>query len=142
MLPANDALKPGAVAYFCSACGSADVIVSALSGGEASCNVCHWKGRAEELAAFHFQHGMGSPEEVFRHFFLEMRKLISGPFGQEFGRLLIQWGFLEAPTQKNKAVVMNHLARYCGGIAKAIVLSICKTRSDIDKELRDGVQPS
>ena len=122
-------------ALFCADCGCADVTTSALGGGEAGCNVCGWKGRVEDLAVFHFEHGSGStPDEVFQRFFLDLRKLLSLQFAQDVGRLLIQWGFLEAPDGKNKAVVAKQLARYIGGIAKAIFESVAKTRADIEKE--------
>jgi hypothetical protein len=141
MIAANDGTRPDAKALFCSACGSADVTASALAGGDASCNVCSWKGKVEDLAAFHFTHGMGDPEMVFRQFFLEIRKLLSMAFAKEVGLMLIKWGFLEEPTPKNLANVQKTLARYIAGIAKAIAESIARTRSDIEKEAR-GEQPS
>lgn len=141
MIVANDNKKPNDKAAFCAACGSADVNTSSLAGGEASCNVCGWKGRVEDLAIFHFTHDMGDPEAVFRQFFLEIRKLLSMQFAKDVGLMLIKWGFIEEPTPKNLASVQKMLARYVAGIAKAIAESIAKTRSDIEKETH-GEQPT
>ena len=134
MSPANDNLAPNAKALFCAACGSADVNASALTGGEASCNVCSWKGTTEELAAFHFKHELGSDEQVFRQFFLDLRKILSARFAQDLGQMLIKWGFLDAPDAKNMPVVQRHLARYVGAVAKAIAETVVKTRAEIEKE--------
>lgn len=121
-------------ALFCTACGSADVVASSLAGGEASCNVCSWKGKVEELAVLPFGHNMGDAQQVFRSFFLEIRTLMSMQFGRDFGALLIKWGFLEQPTPKNADKVRKVLARYVAGAAKAILESVAKTRADIEKE--------
>src|SRR5581483_8723434 len=64
-------------ARFCPACGGADVKASPLAGGDASCNICNWKGKVEELATFHFSHDMGGQEETFKHFFNDMRAFLS-----------------------------------------------------------------
>jgi hypothetical protein len=135
--PANDT-KPNAKALFCAGCGSADVTTPTLAGGVASCNVCGWKGAVEELAVFHFTHDLGSPEQVFQQFFLELRKLLSREFAQGIGQLLIKWGFLEQPTPKNLSTVQQHLGRYVGGIAKAIAESVVKTRAAIEKEKHES----
>jgi hypothetical protein len=122
------------VARFCPACGSADVVTSTLAGGDAACNVCSWKGQVEDLHAFRFSHDLGTPEEVFRLFFLDIRKLLSRQFATEIGRLLIKWGFMDAPTAKNAALVQAHLARYVGSIGRAIAESVVQTRAEIEKE--------
>lgn len=126
--------KPNDKALFCAACGSADVTTSALAGGDACCNVCGWKGKVEDLAAFRFSHNLGSPEQVFHAFFIDVRNLLSRQFAQDLGQLLIKWGFLEVPDEQNLAEVRKNLARYCAGVAKAVVESISKTRADMEKE--------
>ena len=134
MNAANDNLGPDDKALFCTACGSADINSSNLAGGEAGCNVCGWKGRVEDLAVFHFTHGMGSPDEVFHLFFLDMRKLFSLQFASAFAPMLLKWGFLEEVSPKSLETVRRHLARYVAGVAKAAVLSVVKTRAEIEKE--------
>lgn len=134
MSPANDNLGMNDRALFCAVCGAADVTSSGLAGGEAGCNVCGWKGRVEELAALPFQHDMGSTDEVYRRFFLDLRKLLSTGFATDVGKVLIKWGFMEEPTAKNMKQVQQHLARYIAGIAKALATSIVQTRAEIEKE--------
>lgn len=134
MNPANDNLKPNAQALFCASCGSASVTTSSLAGGEASCNVCGWKGRTEELAAFHFTHDLGGDGEVLRRFFMDLRTLLSLEFARGMAALLVKWGFMEQPTAATMKQVQQHLARYIAGTAKAIAESVVKTRADIEKE--------
>lgn len=129
----DNASRPNDKARFCATCGGADITTSALAGGEASCNICGWKGAVEELATFHFSHDLGSPEEVFKHFFLDIRKLL-GVLATPLAITLVKWGFLEQPTAATAAVVQKDLARYVAGIAKAIAESVTKTRADIEKE--------
>jgi len=119
---------PNDKASFCPACGCADVTTSTLAGGEASCNVCGWKGRVEDLAVFHFSHEMGSAEEVFRNFFLDVRSLITKSSAQQIGQLLLKWGFIDAPVDRKV------FARYLGGIAQGIAKGVFETRQAIEKE--------
>ena len=121
-------------AWFCSTCGSADVSASELAGGEATCNVCGWKGKVDDLATFRFSHGMNSPDEVFRMFFLDVRKMLAAGLAQDIGQMLIKWGFLETPSPKNAVAVQRRLARYIAAIAKGIVDSIVRTRAEIERE--------
>jgi hypothetical protein len=122
------------VAWFCAQCGAADVSVSALAGGAAKCNVCSWQGKKEELAALPFAHDLGSPDAVFQQFFSDIRRLLSQQFAQDVGRMLIKWGFLEAPTPKNAKKTQQILARYIATIAKALAASIVTTRAELEKE--------
>lgn len=121
-------------AWFCSTCGAADISASELAGGEAHCNVCGWNGKVEDLATFRFSHGMNSPDEVFRMFFLDVRKMLSAGFAQDIGQMLIKWGFLETPTPKNARAVQQRLARYIAAVAKGIVDSIVRTRAELERE--------
>jgi hypothetical protein len=140
MNSANDN-NPDDKARFCATCGSAYLTASELAGGEASCTVCGWKGRVEDLATFRFSHGMGSQEEVFRLFFLDIRKLLSKQFAQDAGVMLIKWGFIDAPDKKNVAAVQQKFARYIAVIAKSIAEGVVRTRADIEKETHRD-QPS
>lgn len=126
--------KPNDKALFCAACGSADVTTSALAGGDASCGVCGWRGKVEDLAAFRFSHNLGSAEQVFHAFFIDVRTLLSRQFAQEAGKMLIKWGFMDAPDDKNLLEVQKTLMRYIAGIAKAVVESIADTRAKLEKE--------
>jgi hypothetical protein len=141
MNPANDT-GSHTTALFCPACGGADITSSSLSSGEASCNVCDWKGKSEELVAYQFTHGMGSQEQVFRLFFLDIRKMLGAKLAQELGGLLVKWGFLDVPNPKNKVVVGKQLARYLASAAKALVTSMVQTRAEIEKERVNDDRPS
>lgn len=126
--------------WFCPACGGADVTASSLAGGKANCNICSWKGAVEELPTMLFEHDMGTPEEILRSFFLDVRKLLGSSFATQFGHLLIKWGFLDAPTPKNQSHVIRVLTRYMGAITKAVVQAVLRERQAIERE-KHGEQP-
>lgn len=115
-------------AYFCQACGSALVDASAFAGGDASCGVCGWHGKVEDLAAVPFSQETGKPEEVLRQLFIDIRGLFAKGITPDLIRLLIKWGFLTNPIDKQE------VARYFGGIAQAVAKGIIETRSQIEKE--------
>lgn len=121
-------------AYFCPACGSANVDGSSLAGGSAKCNVCSWSGSVEEMPAFAFQHESGTPDEIFRSFFLDVRKAFGQHIATQIGHLLIKWGFLDAPGPANQQRVIKTLARYVAAITKAAVVAIVEERKAIEKE--------
>lgn len=138
MTSANNNANPNAAtdrAWFCPACGSADVVASALAGGAASCNICTWKGTVEDLPTFIFQHDLGTtPEEVFQQFFLDTRKLLGQHFATQIGHMLIKWGFLDAPTPENTKRIVKTLSRYVAAITKAAVVAIVEERKVMEKE--------
>ncbi len=120
--------------WFCPTCGAADVTASNLAGGAAKCNICTWTGKVEELATFHFTHDMGSPQEVFRAFFMDMRKVMAREFATVMGQMLIKWGFMDAPDSKNMKQVQRVLARYIGVISQAVCKAIVAERQAIERE--------
>lgn len=138
---ANPNNQPTDKGWFCAACGSADVTASALAGGAAKCNVCTWVGKVEELATFFFTHDMGTPQEVFKAFFMDMRKVMAKQFATVMGQMLIKWGFMDAPDSKNMKQVQRILARYMGAISQAVCKAIVAERQAIEREKR-GEQPS
>ena len=113
---------------FCPTCGGADIVASELAGGDASCSICDWKGKVEELATFHFSHDMGSAEQVFQNFFLDVRAIFSSQRLTEIGKVLLKWGFLDLPIDKKL------FARYIGAMAKAMTKAIFDTRKEVEKE--------
>ena len=130
------------VALFCPHCASASVSKPSLAGGQAKCSVCSWEGKSEELAHFPFKHDFGQPEKVFRAFFTDFQKVISGPpILIEFGTLLIKWGFLEEPTPKTSKVTAKLFARYMEDVFKAVALSVVATRAAIEKERCSEPEP-
>jgi hypothetical protein len=131
LTPANSNADRG---YFCPSCGGADVTASGLAGGEAKCNICTWSGTVEELATFHFMHETGSPEEIARAFFSDMRKVLARDFAQQIGLWLIRWGFMDAPDSKNMKDVQRVLSRYLGIAAQAMVKAIITERQKIERE--------
>jgi hypothetical protein len=119
-------------AYFCQCCGSALVDASSFAGGEASCNVCGWAGKVEELATVPFSQEVGSPDEVLRQLFIDIRGLFAKNISPDLIRLLLKWGFLGNPINK------QHVARYFGGIARSIAQGIIETRAQLEKEKGQG----
>jgi hypothetical protein len=133
----NNANPNGAIndrAVFCPACGAADIQASSLAGGAASCNVCGWKGCVEDLVVFRFSHDMGTTEEVYRAFFLDVRKLFGQQIATNVGLLLLKWGFLPELTPRNMKEFTKLLTRYVAAAAMAMTQSFFKTRADIEKE--------
>lgn len=115
-------------AYFCPGCGSSMVNASALSGSEASCGVCNWSGKTDDLVAVPFSQSMGSPEEIFRQLTIDIRQLLAKDTATDLIKLLAKWGFLGPMIDKQE------VARYFGGIAKGITQGILETRQEIEKE--------
>ena len=127
-VPHNDnALN--ATARFCPACGSALVDASSLSGGEASCGTCTWKGKLEELVAVPFGQDVGSADDMVRLLFLDIRKFLSKDFTPPFLQLLVKWGFL-----LHRPIQAPEVARYMGAVSKAIALALIEERGKIEKE--------
>lgn len=119
-------------AYFCQACSSALVNASSFIGGEASCGVCGWRGKVEELAVVPFSQENGSPEEVVRQLMVEVRGLFAKNITPDIIRMLMKWGFLSNPIDKQE------VARYFGGIAGSIARGIIETRTQLEKEKGTG----
>lgn len=114
-------------ALFCAHCGSAMVEASIVSG-VASCGICGWSGKVDELVAVPFNQKIGSPEEVLRQLSLEIRQLLSKSTATEFVRLLIKWGFIGQQIDKNE------VARYFGVVAKGIATGLIEARQEIERE--------
>ncbi len=114
--------------YFCPSCNSPLVNLSALAGGEASCQACTWKGANTELLGYEFSSGFGNAEEILGAFSRDIRLLMAqNEFGLKVGQLIIKWGLvqnIDVPT----------LSRYVGNVARAIAVSVLETRRDIEKE--------
>lgn len=115
-------------AYFCPGCSSSMVNASALTGSAASCGVCNWTGKTEELVAVPFNQEMGSPEEIFRQLTLDIRQLLAKDTATDLIKLLAKWGFI------GPAIDKQEIARYFGGVAKGITQGIIETRQQIEKE--------
>ena len=118
-------------AFFCPSCGGASVDTTVLTD-EATCKICSWKGKVAELAAFSFQHGFASAEEIDRAFFLDIRTVMAKYLAVEIGKFLIKWGFLPELSPKL-------FARYIGAAASGLVTALVRERAKIEKEkLGDG----
>ncbi len=115
-------------AYFCPKCGSALVDASSFIGGAATCGVCAWAGRVEELATVPFRQESGSPEEISRQLTLDIRQLLAKNTANELVRLLAKWGFIGPQINKEE------VARYFGGVAKGIARGILETRQELERE--------
>lgn len=123
---------PKETSYFCPKCQSPLVTVSALVGGEATCEACSWKGPSQELLGYQFTSGFNNAEEVIQAFGRDIRMLLArNGVGLELGKLIIKWGFapsIDVPT----------LSRYVGAVARGIAVSVLEERRAIEKE-KQGV---
>lgn len=112
-------------AYFCPACGSPSVQRSALAGGAASCNSCHWGGKNEDLHAVPFEHDFTSPEQVIERFATEFRGVVAQSLAAPLGSVLLKWGFIDRQD------LATDLAIYMRAIAAAGAKAIFETREGI-----------
>lgn len=117
-------------AFFCPACGSPSVETSLLSGGEATCKACSWKGTREELVNLPFEHSFASQEEMLTRFVNQLSSTIAKTSAQEVGRILLQWGFLNT---EDPAVMQNELKIYIRMIAVAATKQIVETRQHLER---------
>lgn len=146
MKPANEnmQLNAGTAArgYFCPACGGASVSASQLSGGLASCGICAWTGKTEDLAVVPFTHDFSSDEEMLHALLLDMRKIFTTEVVMGLGRLLLKWGFLTGIEVGKDQVRVDPkaLARYVGVCAGAFATAILREREKIERE-RVGLVP-
>ena len=114
-------------AYFCPACGTSSVTSSSLSGGEASCEVCRWRGTREELVGFQFEHGFDSHEEMVTRFVNQLSTALARSSAVEVGRILHQWGFLDEKTMS------EDLKIYIRMMAIASTKAVLEARQHIER---------
>lgn len=116
--------------YFCPACMSATVDVSALVGGAASCRSCKWEGVQEDCLKKNIEHQFASKDEVFRYFVRDVQLLVAQFGAAPIGRMLLKWGFLEhdADSKLNADI----LTRYVRAIGRGIATEIIKEREAIE----------
>lgn len=134
----NDTLITDRV-YVCPSCGSATVDASTLVGGEGSCRSCGWRGPVADLLAVPVQHAMGSPEEIKRQFYAEVKDVFSKDYAFPLLKILLRWGFLPpAPSAGSPPlatkVYARKLGRYMLAIANASARAIFETRDAIARE--------
>ena len=121
-------------AWFCPGCNSASVEASEM-GGTAKCRTCNWTGTVEDLLTYRFTHGHASKEEIFHHFSLDVRNLLSRQVAIELGKLLLKWGFVALPAlTRDNPKFSKAVARYIGAAAQAIAKSVVETRAVIESE--------
>jgi hypothetical protein len=124
-------MKPNESSYFCPKCQSPLVTLSALTGGQAHCEKCHWSGDNRELLGYHFESGFDNPEEILKAFAHDIKMLMArGGVAVEIGQLIIKWGFvtkMDVPT----------LSRYVAAIARGIAGAVLEERRTIEKEMQD-----
>lgn len=110
-----------ATAYFCPACGSPTVERPLLIGGSASCKACDWKGPNDSLLVHHFEHDLGSPEQMTELFVRDVVNTLVKAATLPLGHILAKWGFLD-PTSKNASQDLGIYIRSAGAaVAKAFV---------------------
>ena len=119
---------PKETSYFCPKCQSPLVTFSNLSGGDASCQACNWKGPNNELLGYQFESGFSNADEVVAAFAKDIKLLLAREgVGLKIGQLIIKWGFvtsIDVPT----------LSRYVAAVAKGMALAVLEERRAIEKE--------
>jgi hypothetical protein len=122
----------------CPDCGSLSVEFSALEGGDASCKVCSWSGRKDDLFVMPVSHDLGSNEEVLIGMYNSWREVFA-KFTVDIARFLLSWGFLTATVEDGKHVLdKRKMARYVSAAASAALASIIEERQKLEKEKRSG----
>lgn len=101
---------------------------SALTGGEASCEACGWRGTNSQLLGYTFDSGFANPEEILKNFAQDIKMvLVRNGIAIELGRLLLKWGFatkLDPPT----------LTRYLMAVAQGMASAVLEERRVQEKE--------
>lgn len=110
------------VAYFCPSCGTSSVDVSSLAGGDASCSICGWAGKREDLLHVPLEHDFASQEEMVLRFIKQVAGVIAQNCAKDLGALLLKWGFLDEKRIKKE------LESYIRGMAVASAKSVIDTR--------------
>lgn len=124
----------------CAECGSASVDYSHLVGGDASCRVCSWSGRREDLVVIPVrQEGLSDDNQVFMTMYQDFRKIFRDS-ALPFTRFLVKWGFVDAVKRGEKLNIQKpeHVVRYINAIFQASMKSLLETRETLDKEARLG----
>ncbi len=122
----------------CPDCGSLSVEFSALEGGDASCKVCSWSGRKDDLFVMPVNHDLGSSEEVLIGMYNSWREVF-GKATVDIARFLLSWGFLTATTEDGKHTIDKvKMARYLSAAAASALGAILEERQKIEKEKGSG----
>jgi len=112
----------------CPECGKATVDYT-IFGGTASCRGCGWRGKETDLLLVPMNPNGTDPEQLMVRFTLELRTLLAKVLGTPLVRFLADWGFLTDRT--NDALVKKEAAMYLTNVARAVAVSIIKTREEI-----------
>lgn len=114
-------------AFFCPSCGSSSVKVSALAGGDASCDACEWKGSREEMVNLPFEHNFASKEEMISRFVNQLASSIAKSSALDVGRILLQWGFLDEKR------LQEELKIYIRVMAVAATKAVIEARQHMER---------
>jgi hypothetical protein len=126
----------------CPRCGSAGVDYGQISGSEAHCRGCQWRGTREDLLLLAVNHEFLSDESMALAMVNDMRQLLSGELGLPYLKFLIKWGFVKADVlSPGNTVDRKQFAAYLAAIVTGVLTSILKCRVDLEtagKEPIDG----
>jgi hypothetical protein len=116
-------------AYFCPACGSPSVEASSLAGGDATCDVCSWGGRREELVALPLEHHFQSQDEMLTTFIKQLANVMAKAAALPIGRVLLQWGFLS----NNPKEMTEDLKHYIRSMVVHAAGAVISTRQHLER---------
>lgn len=116
-------------AYFCPACGTSSVESSMLAGGAASCAICHWEGKREELLALPLEHQFSGQEEMLKTFITQLSNVMSKSAAMGIGRVLLQWGFI---TLGKPEETTEELKKYIRAMMVAAAGAVIETRRQLE----------
>lgn len=121
------------LSLICPSCGSPSVDYSELANGNASCRICKWEGRREELVGVAFEHMFGSREGIAMELFNDVRRLMSDKiFMLGLAKFLSRWGFIDVQGDPKK--VAYRLSRYGAAMARAMLKAVIEEREALEKE--------
>lgn len=122
----------------CPRCGSASVDFGHMSGSEAQCRGCQWRGSREDLLLLPVNHEFISDESMALTMVNDMRQLLSGELGLPYLKFLIKWGFVKSDVlDPGNTVDRKQFAAYLAAITAGVLTSILKRRADFDALVGD-----
>ncbi len=113
----------------CPSCLSACVNFSVVVGGDASCGVCKWSGKNNELVGAPFQHDFLSSDAIVNQLISSTKVMVAKDVGHVLLDHLVKWGFITKTNDIKK--MTRELGMYLAAFAEVYV----KTALDVRKKI-------